>query len=480
MSVLSTLVLAWAAVHTYMAVFYGFLHLRRRTDREYLAFAVMEIGFAVFSFGEALLTDATSIAEGAHAIRIGYVGLTVAAGALVDLCLLLIGRGQSRLVTFAYGWAALGLAANLAGLFCDPSLPARAAAESFYQQPDLHPVGVLWGVVACLTVGWAILQVARWVRLETDLRMLVVVVFLVVLVALHDVVVHAMGVHQVYLLGHAAVLASFTVSYLLLRRFVQAGDELTRRTIELRRSYEDLRMIQEELVRKEQLAAVGELSAVIAHEVRNPLAIMKNAVSGLRRDTLGESDRTTLLSILDEESDRLNRLVHDLLAYARPVTPGKEATQVEELLQDVIDAAGREVRDSDVDIELELGGPESIHCDRDLLARALTNVVENAIQAMPAGGTLVVTTRESAAEHGPALVLEFRDSGEGMDTLVRKKARDPFFTTRPAGTGLGLAIVERVVRAHGGELTIHSRYGSGTNVTVAIPLERPSHVPDEV
>jgi signal transduction histidine kinase len=301
-----------------------------------------------------------------------------------------------------------------------------------------------------------------------------------VVAAIHDVWIHHTGPRHPYAMEHASLVTTFVISYMLLRRFVQAGDELTRRTQELHRSYEELRNIQEELVRKEQLAAVGELSAVIAHEVRNPLAIMKNAVSGLRRVTLGDADRATLLEILDEEADRLNRLVHDLLAYARPVTLRGQPAEVGELVQDVVHAAASGGASHAVEVRIDLSdGPPTVHCDRDLLGRALSNVVENALQAMPAGGTLTVTSHAAALHGRDAIALLFRDTGEGMDTLVRSKARDPFFTTRASGTGLGLAIVERVIRSHGGELNIESRYGSGTIVEVILPLERPSTAPDE-
>lgn len=232
--------------------------------------------------------------------------------------------------------------------------------------------------------------------------------------------------------------------------------------------------MQEELVRKEQLAAVGELSAVIAHEVRNPLAIMKNAAAGLRRSALADDDRTTLVDILDEETDRLNRLVRDLLAYARPVTLKGNPVDVGEIVQESIEAGTRGKEIHGVSIELSLSnGPRTVHCDRELLVRALANVVENALQAMPAGGMLSVESSDASVSGRPAISLVFRDTGEGMDTLVRTKARDPFFTTRATGTGLGLAIVERVVRTHGGRIEIESTAGEGTKVSVLLPVRGP-------
>lgn len=479
MSLLATLILAWAAVHTYVGVFHGILHLRRRSDREYLAFAVLAFGLAVYCFGQALLTDAPSLADGTRASRIAMVGLAVVPAAVVDLCFLLVGRGRARLVALAYGWSILGLAANLAGLFHDPLVPANGAADALYHEPELTPLGTVWAGVACGLAILTLLRAGPSLAREPALRLLVGAVAISVAAAAIDLVVHLLGSPMRYTLEHASVATSFLVSYVLLRRFVQAGDELTRRTYELRRSYEELRSMQQELVRKEQLAAVGELSAVIAHEVRNPLAVMKNSVSGLRRTALASSDRALLLDIVDEEADRLGRLVNDLLSYARPVAPRGDPVELAELVRECLDAAMRHRAAQGIEVELDLEGPATVHCDRDLLARALTNVVDNALQAMPSGGTLTVRTLAAQLDGQPAVSLEVRDTGEGMDTLVRSKARDPFFTTRPAGTGLGLAIVERVIRAHGGELRIESRYGAGTAVQVLVPVHGAGIAPDE-
>jgi signal transduction histidine kinase len=261
------------------------------------------------------------------------------------------------------------------------------------------------------------------------------------------------------------------VSYVLLERFVRTANALTSRTLELRRSYNELRDAQEQLLRREQLATMGELSAVIAHEVRNPLAIIKNAVSGLHRPTLRESDRQVLLKILDEEADRLNRLVGDLLAYARPVTPQRQTVHIEDLVRGAVELArAAQQREHQLTFDIGLSDSHTIEGDPDLLRQALVNVAENAIQAMPDGGTLTVRTQDAALDGAPAVAIAIRDTGEGMDTLVRSKATDPFFTTRPTGTGLGLAIVHRLVHSHGGKVQIESTYGSGTTVTIILPL----------
>ena len=115
--------------------------------------------------------------------------------------------------------------------------------------------------------------------------------------------------------------------------------------------------------------------------------------------------------------------------------------------------------------------------DEALLRHALINIVDNALQAMPLGGTLTVSCRDTEVEGRPCVAVEFHDTGEGMDTIVRSRARDPFFTTRQTGTGLGLAIVDRVARAHGGSVSLESRHGQGTMVSFLVPRDRSSIAP---
>ena len=229
--------------------------------------------------------------------------------------------------------------------------------------------------------------------------------------------------------------------------------ELRTRTRELRRSYEDLRAAQEELVKKEQLAVVGELAAVIAHEVRNPLAIIANAVAGLRKQAISREDHETLLAILDEETSRLNRLVTDLLRYARPVNVQRQQFMLRRSARARARASrrprsGRSKSSSCVDAaDVGASGATRTSC-----ARSSTTSIDNAVQAMGGGGTLTVRMRSDTKEGVDGVAVDIIDTGEGMDTQVRSRARDPFFTTRPSGTGLGLAIVDRIVDAHGGQL----------------------------
>ncbi len=339
---------------------------------------------------------------------------------------------------------------------------------------------VLVGAYACLGVILvlsAVLRLAVAARRRSSLRPITAAMFVGLATAVMDLHTQLLAESPRRLLLDLGLVGIVVTSIdRSIRRIARVGDSLQTQTEALARSYAELRSTQERLVRNEQLAAVGELSAVIAHEVRNPLAIIKNALSGLRRKSLAPSDRTTLLDILDEETDRLNRLMHDLLAYARPVAPQLGPVDLDELVHRSVERAFGGVaapRGLEVRFEIDEQAP-TVDADPDLLVHAFVNIIENALQAMPQGGALTLRVRP-ALRNGRAVVgIDIVDTGEGMDTVVRDKAKNPFFTTRPTGTGLGLAIVERVVRNHGGQIEIRSGHGEGTTVSIYLPLDRSS------
>jgi len=286
-------------------------------------------------------------------------------------------------------------------------------------------------------------------------------------------------VHGVYLLPHAFTLYSFTIGVAVVRRDRESAGRLEatthsleQRTEELQRSYRDLRAMEGELLRREQLAAVGELAATIAHEVRNPLAIILNATAGLRRGALGEPDRQMLLGIVEEEVGRLNRLVADLLRFARPVAVSWGDVNLRELVERTRSLVPPEiVVEVDIPDESRL---ETVTLDAGLLRLVLENLIENACQAMPEGGRLSIVVRAEELEVSTGVSIEVRDTGRGMDARTLERALKPFFSTRPQGTGLGLAIVDRIVRAHGGTVSLESTVGRGTVVRLSIPLDEAS------
>jgi signal transduction histidine kinase len=475
---LASILVAWTAVHTFVGVYSLALFSRFQSNALYGGFAGASIGGAIYSGGGALFLMASDVAEAVVGQRLQMVGmnLILAGGTLVLYGL--VDRIRHPVVRVAAAWALLGVGTTVAGLTFDPASPTTGPLAWAWPQAQVLPLGVVHAVGALGILLWTIVDVSRRGGLrERDLRLVLLLGLPSVGAWMIDAGRRIMGVPPLFLLEHASVITSVGVSYVLLLRFVRLDDELRQRTRELRRSYGELQAAQDELVRTEQLAAVGELSAVIAHEVRHPLRALERAVGLLLSEQGSATDNGHLLGTLDEETDRLNRLVRDLLAYARPVDPQTEAIALQDLVAQATTLPEDQAAEVRVDIELDDDLPE-VHGDPDLLLKAFGNIVDNSLQAMPSGGRIIVrSTLGRIGDDFPAVVLSFRDTGEGMDPLVRERARDPFFTTRPAGTGLGLAIVERVVRAHGGTLDLDSRHGDGTAVTIALPIDRRSSLP---
>ena len=242
---------------------------------------------------------------------------------------------------------------------------------------------------------------------------------------------------------------------------------------DLKRSYDQLARAQEELVKRERLAALGELSAVVAHEVRNPLGVIFNSLGSLRRVLHPSGDAAMLLDIVGEEADRLNRIVGELLDFARPSDPALQLEPLLEVLGAAAEAAAPIAEPAGVQIKIEAPEPSlRAPVDAHMLRQALLNLIINAIQAMPKGGTVAVAA--STEEHqGRRLArIEVSDTGAGISPDLAGRIFQPFFTTKASGTGLGLTVVKRTVEAHRGELDLESPPGRGARFVLRLPLEQ--------
>ena len=269
-----------------------------------------------------------------------------------------------------------------------------------------------------------------------------------------------------YLLDLGQLVVIVAVGSHLISRFAANASALERSSAELRAA-------QAQLLRRERLAALGEIAAVVAHEVRNPLAVIFNAVSSLRKQTPGSADAGTLLDIVQEESERLKRVVGDLLDFARPHVLSLDPVAPSRLVASAAAAAAGDAADAQVTVEADESLP-NLSCDEHLVRQALVNLVTNALQAP--GREAPVVVRAFLAKESPpeAMCFSVYDDGAGISKDVAKRLFTPFFTTRATGTGLGLAIVKRVVEAHGGEIRWHAGDGNGSKrgvtFTFAIPL----------
>jgi signal transduction histidine kinase len=239
---------------------------------------------------------------------------------------------------------------------------------------------------------------------------------------------------------------------------------------DLRASYAELTRAQEELVRAERLAALGEMAAVVAHEVRNPLAVITNAIGSLDRIPRSSQDGL-LLAMIGEEVERIGRIVRDLLDFARPGAPDLRPESLAEIIEGAVEAVTVAKLAAAVDVHVTVPADlPSIHVDRRLIHQALVNLILNGAQAMPQGGRVDVTASRSDAGGARALRVEVRDHGSGIEESARARLFEPFFTTKPLGTGLGLAVVKRIAEAHGGSVRVDAAAGRGTTFALELPL----------
>jgi len=235
---------------------------------------------------------------------------------------------------------------------------------------------------------------------------------------------------------------------------------------DLTRSYADLGRAQKQLVHRERLAALGELSAVVAHEVRNPLGVIFNSLGSLHHLLRPVGDARLLLDVIQEEADRLNRIVGDLLDFARPAEPAIRAEPLDRLLEDSLVAALAQVEGA-VEVHREYA-PDlpPVPVDSHQIRQAVLNLTVNALQSMPRGGVLTVRTRVE----GAFAVVEVTDSGPGVPAEQRPRIFEPFFTTKATGTGLGLAVVRRIAEGHGGSVDLAPPGRGGATFQLRLPL----------
>lgn len=239
-------------------------------------------------------------------------------------------------------------------------------------------------------------------------------------------------------------------------------------------TFQDLTLIKQrdaERQRQERLAAVGEMAAGIAHEIRNPLASMSGSIQLLQRELELRDDHARLLDIVMRESQRLNDTIKNFLAYAGPQRVTRARVDVARLVRDVA-ALLLQGRDGKPAIEVEVEAPEAVYHDVDeaQIRQVLWNLASNGLKAMPEGGTLHLTVATGVGEDGaPALRLAVRDEGIGMAPGDIERMFQPFQSGFRQGSGLGLAIVRRIVTDHGGRVAVQSSLGAGTEITVWLP-----------
>jgi two-component system sensor histidine kinase PilS (NtrC family) len=237
-------------------------------------------------------------------------------------------------------------------------------------------------------------------------------------------------------------------------------------------------------LRAERLEGIAELSASMAHEIKNPLASIRSSVEQISRMPAVSDDQRTLTQLVMRESDRLSRLLTEFLDYARVRVAKTEAVDLSKIARDAASlAAAHPDRDDSIRVTCVIpeGDMVSIEGDEDLLHRAVFNLALNAVQASPQNAEVRVEVARGCfdplpagiAFEGEAVSLRVTDAGAGIPTGVRERMFDPFFTTKQGGSGLGLAVVHRAIEAHRGLVFVDSGQVGGTRFTVILPTAQP-------
>jgi two-component system sensor histidine kinase HydH len=260
-----------------------------------------------------------------------------------------------------------------------------------------------------------------------------------------------------------------TVTGVLADRGMRQRRELAALNRELQDSFEQVK-------RADRLSAIGQLSASLAHEIRNPLASIDGATNLIESDQTPQEMRKASLAIIRKEVQRLNRLLTDLLDFARPRKPEFQAVHPGRLIDATIALVGHSAQQKGITLRKEEGVTlPAFECDPEQMKQVILNLTINAVQAMPGAGEIVLAARQRES----SIVISVRDQGPGIDDEALDKIFNPFYTTKDGGTGLGLSVVYQIVTQHGGVMTAERNREGGMTFALAIPLEQRRDVGQE-
>jgi signal transduction histidine kinase len=341
-------------------------------------------------------------------------------------------------------------------------------------------------LVGALVAGWFLYRSYRGDRFN---KVLIVAAFTVLgLFTVNDILLASNVVGTIYVVEHGFFLFILGVLTGFLREFERSREELRLRTealeeanrsmerlsVDLSESTIRLDRARSETTRLRPMADLGRLSASLAHEIRNPLAVLSNVASTLRRHGHRggpDEEYDSLVEMLQEETDRLARLVDDLLLFSQSGRVSREPVDARQLVDlavsDVREVYGEE-QGSRIDIEVDPDLP-LIPGSVESLRRAYVNLIVNAIQSSNGGGSVRVIARRNP-DRPDVLMFGVDDRAGGIPEDVQADVFEPFFSTRPTGTGLGLPIVKSIVEAHEGDLLLENRPGEGACFWMCLPV----------
>ncbi len=248
-----------------------------------------------------------------------------------------------------------------------------------------------------------------------------------------------------------------------------------------------LKSLEEELRRSEKLRALGELSASLAHEIRNPLASISGSIQVMKDELEPIGYKSNLMDIILRETRRLNSLITDFLLFARPPAEKMEKLNLSLLVSDIIDVLRHNPEAEDVEIESSLGDYLYIDGNQRQLSQVIWNLMLNAVHSMDGRGRLVIRSAGCKDDSVPLplrgkgrfVVVSMEDTGKGIEPENLGRIFDPFFSTKPAGTGLGLSIAYRIIESHGGLIDVSSTPGKGTIFKIYLPVHTPREIKEQ-
>lgn len=242
---------------------------------------------------------------------------------------------------------------------------------------------------------------------------------------------------------------------------------------ELQRSNRQLRETQAELIRKDRLAFLGEMSGIVAHEIRNPLTSIRGFAQRIARRAESDPEVSGNAGVIVEEVDRLQRVLGDVLDFARRARARRKPTDIGQVIRETLQLLSYDSERLEVRLDLDDSLP-LVHADPEQMKQVFLNLFRNAVQAMEGQGTMTIRARAADKR----VEIEVQDTGTGIPVSVQEKMFTPFFTTKPAGTGLGLSLVKSLIEDHRGGISVSSEVGKGATFRLCLPLAKePEEVP---
>lgn len=249
----------------------------------------------------------------------------------------------------------------------------------------------------------------------------------------------------------------------------QLTDSFNKMSESLIEKRKELEATYKELSKQERMAEIGNFSMMIAHELKNPLGIIKGAIDIIAQEGVKAEVSRTMMGYIQDEVKRLNRLVEDFLSFARPNPAHKSFVDINHVVNKIVNLIPLpEFKEKEITLTVQLAEDVAeVNVDEHQIYQALVNIFNNAIQAIPQEGEITVKTESTPN----GILITIMDTGVGISDEEKEKVFEPFFTKKQSGTGLGLAVVRKIIDNHKGEITITAREGGGTIFSVGLPLD---------